>query len=329
MMRLLVLGGTHHVGRAVVETAIKRGDTVTTLNRGLSKPTDERVETLIADRLDYNAVCKAVGNRTWDAVIDTWAFAPKFVNDTAKLLKDKVKHYGFVSSRAVYPWPWSPGADENEPLIAGDPDSEDSKNYAPAKRGSEIAVQKVFGDKALLARAGMIIGTYEHVERISWWLRRLEQGGKVIALGPPETSLQFIDARDMAGWMLLLAERGIGGAYNIGSRPGIATLGELINTMNEIVGKNAEIVWVEKEVLERENLMIGTEFGLRSYPGLPEPTGIHDANTEAAHQAGLICRPLRETLEDTWEWIQKEGYPASSTNTWFDPDKEKALLNKL
>jgi NAD(P)-dependent dehydrogenase (short-subunit alcohol dehydrogenase family) len=29
-MRLLVLGGTHHVGRAVVEAALARGDEVTT-----------------------------------------------------------------------------------------------------------------------------------------------------------------------------------------------------------------------------------------------------------------------------------------------------------
>ena len=35
-MRLLVLGGTHHVGRAVVEAALARGDEVTTVNRGVS-----------------------------------------------------------------------------------------------------------------------------------------------------------------------------------------------------------------------------------------------------------------------------------------------------
>ena len=35
-MRLLVLGGTHHVGRAVVEMALARGDDVTTLTRGVS-----------------------------------------------------------------------------------------------------------------------------------------------------------------------------------------------------------------------------------------------------------------------------------------------------
>ncbi|MFI5065636.1 MAG: hypothetical protein ACHP9Z_16900 [Streptosporangiales bacterium] len=37
-MRVLVLGGTHHVGRAVVEAALARGDEVTTLNRGVSGP---------------------------------------------------------------------------------------------------------------------------------------------------------------------------------------------------------------------------------------------------------------------------------------------------
>jgi uncharacterized protein YbjT (DUF2867 family) len=55
-MKLLVLGGTHHVGRAVVETALERGDEVTTLNRGLSRPPAPGVHALVADRTDTPAL---------------------------------------------------------------------------------------------------------------------------------------------------------------------------------------------------------------------------------------------------------------------------------
>ena len=86
-MKLLVLGGTHHVGRAVVETALARGDDVTTLNRGESRPPEPGVTALTADRTDPAALRAALGDRTWDAVIDTWSGAPANVLDAATLLE--------------------------------------------------------------------------------------------------------------------------------------------------------------------------------------------------------------------------------------------------
>ncbi|NJP93149.1 reductase [Nonomuraea sp. FMUSA5-5] len=174
-MRVLVLGGTHHVGRAVVEVALRRGDAVTTLNRGLSRPPAPGVEALVADRTDPDAVRRALGGRSWDAVIDTWAWAPRVVADSARLLAGRAGHYGYVSSRAVYAWPWPAGADESAPLVAGDPGGQDGGDYAAAKRGGELAVAEAFGERALLARAGMILGPYEDVGRMPWWLRRLER----------------------------------------------------------------------------------------------------------------------------------------------------------
>jgi uncharacterized protein YbjT (DUF2867 family) len=75
--------------------------------------------------------------------------------------------------------------------------SEDAADYAAAKRGGELAVVEAFGERALLARAGMILGPYEDVGRIPWWLRRLEKGGLVVAPGPADAPLQFIDAMDL------------------------------------------------------------------------------------------------------------------------------------
>jgi len=66
LMRLLVLGGTHHVGRAVVEEALARGDEVTTLNRGVSGPPAEGAAARHADRTDPEALRAALGDATWD-----------------------------------------------------------------------------------------------------------------------------------------------------------------------------------------------------------------------------------------------------------------------
>src|ERR1700749_3895908 len=105
VMRLLVLGGTHHVGRAVVEESLARGDEVTTLTRGVSGPSAPGALALHADRTDSAALRAALGDSTWDAVIDTWSGAPRVVLESAAVLAGRAGHYGYVSSRSVYQWP--------------------------------------------------------------------------------------------------------------------------------------------------------------------------------------------------------------------------------
>ncbi|MFC5827245.1 NAD-dependent epimerase/dehydratase family protein [Nonomuraea insulae] len=332
-MKLLVLGGTHHVGRAIVEAALARGDEVSTLNRGLSRSPAPGVRALVADRTDTPALTAALAGQEWDAVIDTWAWAPRVVRDSARLLAGRTGHYGYVSSRGVHRWPWPAGADESAPLVDGDSDSDDSADYAAAKRGGELAVVASFGERALLARAGMILGPYEDVGRVPWWLRRLEKGGRVLAPGPADAVVQYIDVRDMAAWMLRCAERRLGGAYTVTGRPGAATIGQLLTTTLEVTGFDAELVWASEDLLRREGVWLGMEFGLR-FPHDPAPTGMNDADVHAAFAAGLTTRPLRDTLADTWAWLQAEGDPAPrpdapSPGTWLDPAAEQRVLDQL
>ncbi|WP_433356913.1 NAD-dependent epimerase/dehydratase family protein [Microtetraspora malaysiensis] len=332
-MKLLVLGGTHHVGRAIVEVALERGDEVTTLNRGLSRPPAPGVRALIADRTEPGALAAALGQQEWDAVLDTWAWAPRVVREAARLLADRAGHYGYVSSRGVHRWPWPPGADEHAPLVEADPGSDDSIDYATAKRGGELAVLESFGERALLARAGMILGPYEDVGRIPWWLRRLERGGRVLAPGPAEARLQYLDARDLAAWMLRSAELGRGGAYTVTGHPEAITVEQLLRTMLEVTGFKTDLVWAPADLLTREGLALGAELGLR-LPDGTAPPGMHDAVTGAAFAAGLTIRPLRDTLADTWAWLQAEGDPtprpdAPSTDSWLDADAERRVLNQL
>ncbi len=183
-MRLLVLGGTHHVGRALVTEALARGDKVTTLTRGVSGASAPGALALHADRTDPAALRAVLGGADWDAVIDTWSGAPRVVLDAASLLAGRAGHYGYVSSRSVYAWPIPVGLDESGPVVAGDPASDDGEDYAAAKRGAELAAVLGFGANTVLARAGLILGPYERVGRMPWWLRRIERGGDVLAPGP-------------------------------------------------------------------------------------------------------------------------------------------------
>ena len=305
-MQLLVLGGTHFVGRAVVETALARGDNVTTVNRGLGGPDATGVEALRADRTDREELEACLSGRTWDAVIDTWSGAPSVVALSSSLLSGHVQHYGYVSSASVYRWPMPAGADETAPTVDADPGSSDDGDYAANKRGAELAVLDHFPDRALLARAGLILGPYENVGRLPWWLRRLARGGRVVAPGPRNRPLQLIDARDLAGWMLSGADRGLAGAFNSVSRPGHTSIGELLDVAHQIVGGPAELVWVSPETVAAAGVSGWTELPIWA-PPTGELAALHDVDVTAALAHGLTCRPITATVSDTWAWLQREG----------------------
>ena len=327
-MRLLVLGGTHHVGRAVVGTALERGDQVTTITRGVSGAPASGAQARYADRTDPEQLRAALGDDTWDAVIDTWSLAPRVVRDSAALLSGRAGHYGYVSSRSVYAWPIPPGADESAPVVDGDPDSEDAADYAAAKRGGELAVTQFFGGPSVLARAGLILGPYELVGRMPWWLRRIERGGDVLAPGPRDRPLQYIDCRDLAAWLLHAAEAGLTGAYNAVSRPGQATMGSLLEAAIAATGVAANLVWVPPEVIEQAGIEAWTELPIWA-PPTGEIASLHDGDVSAIYAAGLACRPVTETVADTWAWLQAEGDPPARPGRpghGLNPAREREVL---
>jgi 2'-hydroxyisoflavone reductase len=326
-MRLLVLGGTHHVGRAVVETALARGDQVTTLTRGVSGPAAAGAIELHADRTDPEALRAALGDGSWDAVIDTWAAEPRVVQLSARLLAGRAGHYGYVSSRSVYRWPIPVGADESAAVVDGDPASDSTEDYSELKRGGELAALE-FGDQVLLARAGLILGPYENSGRMPWWLRRLERGGDVLAPGPADLRLQYIDCRDVAAWMLSAADRGVTGAFNVVSESGHATMSSLLETAMAVTGSAARLVWIPPEVIEKAGIEAWVELPVW-VPAVGELAGLHDCDVSKAYAAGLTCRPLLDTLTDTWAWLQAEGDPPQRPEApvhGLDPDKERAVL---
>ncbi len=308
-MRLLVLGGTNFVGRSVVEEALRRGDRVTTVNRGVSGPPVEGVEAIHVDRRDRQALTDALAAAgDWDAVIDTWPGAPVVVQDSARLLRDRVGHYGYVSSRSVYRWPLPLGVDEDAPVVDADPASAEEHDYASAKRGAELAVLESFPGRTLLARAGLILGPYEDVGRLPWWLERISRGHRVPAPGPAEQKLQYVDARDLGAWMLDAASWGLSGAFNAVSRPGHATMGQLLEACNDVTGSGAELVWLPPEVVEAAGVSGWVDLPIW-VPPVGEMAGLHNGDVSAAHAEGLRCRPVEDTVADTWRWLKATGRP--------------------
>jgi len=308
-MRILVLGGTHHVGRAVVESALARGDQVTTLSRGASGPPALGASPRFADRTDPVSLAAALGDDEWDAVVDTWSLAPRVVLDSARLLAGRAGHYTYISSRSVHVWPIPVGAGESAPVVDADPADDDASDYSAAKRGGELAAQEGFGGPVLLPRPGLILGPYERVGRLPFWLRRIRSGGRVPCPGPAGRPLQYIDARDLAEWVLAAAARGLTGEFNTVSRPGHTTMRELLEQCRTVTGSDAELVWVNPEAVAAAGVAPWTELPIW-VPPTGEYAGLHEADVSAAYSAGLRCRPVAETVADTWAWLLAEGLPA-------------------
>ncbi|MFM9627658.1 MULTISPECIES: NAD-dependent epimerase/dehydratase family protein [Streptomyces] len=328
-MRLLVLGGTEFAGRAVVEAALGRGWEVTVLNRGRHAPVPG-ARTLVGDRTAPGGL-DALKDGEWDAVVDTWSAAPRAVHEAARLLRGSARRYVYVSSCSVYTWAPPAGYAEDAPLVEGaEPDAEQT-DYARDKRGGELAAVDAFGEAdSVLVRAGLILGPYENVGRLPWWLARTARGGPVLAPGPRELPLQYVDVRDLAEWILGAAEQGLSGPFNLISPQGHATMGELLEACVRVTGGPAELRWTAPEIVLDAGIEPWTQLPVWVPPGSDLHDALHSADVSRAVATGLTCRPVGETVADTWRWLQEIGGEAplrpDRPQKGLDPQVEAKVL---
>ena len=327
-MKILVLGGTSFLGRTYVEQALALGHDVTTFNRGVTGPDVAGVEAVRGDRTVEDDLAKLSG-RTWDAVIDTSGFVPKVVGASVRALADSGT-YVFVSTIAVYrDWP-AATVDEPAPLHACPPTAgPDDGDDGELKAGCERAVvRECGGGGALLLRPGVILGPYENIGRLPWWLRRVARGGEVLALGPdPQRSFQQIDARDCVTFTFNALESERTGAYNLVSRPGATTYGSFLQAFAAATGSDAELVWPPDDVLVEAGI-VRWDDELPLWSPLGEEPAAWEVDVEHAYDAGLRCRPFEQTAKDTWAWLQDGGTPTGrhADALGIDPGKEQRIL---
>jgi 2'-hydroxyisoflavone reductase len=323
-MRLLILGGSGFVGRALADEAVARGDDVTVFNRG-RRDAPAGVRLLTGDRLEPDGLAALGGDETWDAVVDTWSAGAGPVGRTARLLSGRSGQYTYVSSRSVYRWGTPQPLTEAAPLTdAREP------GYAGDKVRGEIAAA-TFDGPVLLARAGLILGPGEDIGRLPWWLNRLARGGPTLAPGPRILPLQLIDARDLAIFLRDAAARAEQGAFNLVSESGHTTMGELLDIANEVTGGQAQLRWTDPAVIEAAGIQPWTQLPIWLPPG-PDHDFLHRGDVSKAANAGLRCRPVWDTVADTWAWLQAVGgtapQRADRDQVGLDPAVEAKVLGE-
>ena len=305
-MKLLVLGGTLFLSRAVAAEAVARGHDVTCAARGRSGEVPEGAHLVVLDREDpdWDAL-----SGEWDAVVDV-ARSPRWVREALEQLADRVPHWIFVSTISVYSdtttrW----GTPETLPLLEAvhdEVDHDTPEAYGAAKVACEELVRER-ATHALVVRPGLIVGPGDPTGRFSYWPERLAEGGDVLAPDSPERDTQVIDVRDLAAWLVTCAEQRRSGTFDATGY--VTTMGELLEEVQRGVSEvgsrgEATLFWAAPAFLRRHQVQPWA--GPRSLPlWLPaEAAGLVTHDVGAAHEAGLRTRPLSQTAADTLRWLR-------------------------
>ena len=314
-MRLLVLGGTVFLGRAVAVEALARGHEVTLFTRGRSNPDlFPEAERLRGDRA--GSELSALAGREWDAVVDTSGYVPRVVRESAELLAGAAEHYVFVSSISAYAAGMPPGFDESWPLAElDDPAVEEvtGETYGGLKAACERAVEAAFPGRCAQVRAGLIVGPHDPTGRFTYWAHRLARGGDVLLPRPPERPFQVVDVRDLAAWILDLGERRVAGAFTAAApaRP----LSDLVEAADAAVRP----AWVDEELLLEQDVEPWLELPLW-IPRGSDLAHMLEADVSRAAEAGLRPRPLAETLRGALEEAELVD------GVGLRPERERELL---
>jgi len=314
-MRLLVLGGTQFVGRAVAEAALAAGHELTLFHRGRTNPgLFPAAEHVHGDR---ERDLSTLAGRSFDAVIDTSGYEPQVVRASVDALAGA--HYVFVSTISVYT-DFSRGPNEDSTVYAA------GEGYGELK----AACERELPDGSLIVRPGLIVGPYDPTYRFTYWVDRIARGGDVVAPEPRDRAVQLIDARDLAVWLVRSAETRLAGVFNAVGPAESLTMGELLETILDVTGSDAGLCWVPADVL--------LEHEVEEYVTLPlwlaDPAwrGHGEVSNARATAAGLVFRPLEETVRDTLAWIRSgaavfvdQGRPRPG----LESEREAALLREV
>jgi 2'-hydroxyisoflavone reductase len=313
-VRLLVLGGTKFLGRAIVAAALARGHEVSIFTRGQTNPElFPEAEHLVGDR---DSDLSALEGREWEAAVDTSGFFPRIVHASAELLAGQVGHYTFVSSVSVYA-DFAEPPDESSAVGTMEDESleemgDEYQYYGPLKALCEREVERAFPNGALIVRPGLIVGPHDPTDRFTYWPRRLARGGEILAPAPADEPVQFVDVRDLGDWIVRMAEERRTGVFN--------AVNEGLPWSELLAG--ADVTWVDPEFLLEQG--VGEWMELPLWIADPAFAGHSRTDASRAVAAGLTFRPVQETIRDTAEWDATRGdyEPAAG----LAPEREAELL---
>lgn len=313
-MKILVIGGTSFVGRHIVEEAAAKGHDVTLFNRGKSNPgLFSELPRITGDR---RRDAGKLQNGKWDAVIDTSAYTP---SDLIPVLNHvSTGHYTFISTISVYDnFSKGPVVEESSIHTGIDGDTVTGETYGPLKVTCEKIVKEHFADNALIIRPGIVAGAHDPTDRFTYWALKLNERGEALIPGSKSRKVQWIDARDLAAFVIRNVENRTNGTFNLTANP--VSMEELVKTL---ASPDSVPIWVSDEIL------VGTGIKPFDFPlWIPvtedHPEGFILADNTKAKETGWKPRGLAETAEAVRKW--KKGSLSSDLTTGITAEQENEI----
>lgn len=315
-MNILVIGGTSFVGRHIVEAAIRNGHQITLFNRGISNP--HIFPNLVHIMGDRRKDAMKLAGQKWDAVIDTCGYSPA---DLLPILENiDTELYVFVSTISVYSDFRSGALKETSEVLSRRIASEDeeSEAYGLLKADAEKVVVEALGDSALIIRPSIIAGPYDPTDRFTYWACKLVKSEEVLIPGSEERKVQWIDARDLANFIMKQVEVRSTGTFNVAGDPvDMKTFVDAIRT------SEMQAVWVDDAFLLAEGI---EPFEIPLWIPITDehPEGFITVQNTKAKRAGLVCRAAQETAEDIRESLKAIG--ETELNAGLGREREVELL---
>lgn len=329
-MDVIILGGTRFVGRHVADALIARGHNVTLFNRGRSNPNAHAdLEQIHGDRATD---LHRIGERKYDAVVDTSGYTPDVVQRSTRYFADRTHRYLFISTISVYDEARIGGPDEDAPLHVlprdADPTEFNVEYYGALKALCEAVVRSTFRYRVSIVRPGLVAGPYDPTDRFTYWPVRVDAGGEVLAPPSPAEPVQYIDVRDLAEFAVHLLECDDGGTYNCVTPVGALTFGELFDACNRAASSAPEYMWANAGFLREHEVNPWSDFPLWIPADQPH-RAIQRTNSARALVRGLNVRPLLETVRDTMTWARAAGKHLGTLGAGLTPQREAELLRSL
>jgi 2'-hydroxyisoflavone reductase len=318
-MKILIVGGTSFAGRAIAWSAWHHGHDVSVFNRGVT-PNDlpESITRLTGDR---DRDLSSLDSLSFDVTIDVTAYRPSDVERLATALNGRGGHYVQISSISAYQDAPEPGATETMLSLMDEPEDLeapiDGSTYGPLKAASERAGWDFFGPDSTMVRPTFIIGSFDATSRFPYWVERVRRGGVVAVPGPRDTYLQWIDARDLANFVVRVGEDQLRGAFH--------TTGPSVGQgFTETIERIAAQIAPEETTIREVSVESVAEAGLEGKFPLwsPDSETVLALDSSLAIEHGLDLRPLEDSVEDVVSWWAERPWPTR----WLTNDEEARLL---
>jgi nucleoside-diphosphate-sugar epimerase len=318
-MKILVIGGTRNLGHSLVHKLVNLGHKVTVFNRGKTPDAlPEMVERLHGDRTDQAQITRALHGRSFDAVIDNALYKGAEVEPVARLFNHEIGRYIFLSTGQVYlvregaPRPFVEDDYDGRLMPSPKPNTYGYEEwmYGIEKRRAEDALQAAYTQQGFpytSLRLPMVASERDHFHRLYNYILRLKDGGPILAPSTPNYSLRHVYAGDVVKSILALLDsgKGIGRAYNI-AQDETLPLDEFLAILGEILGVEAEVVRVRRDLLEANGFLPDcSPFSERWMSEMD--------NRRSKQELGLSYSPVRDYLQKIVHYYQENppGIPAS------------------